>query len=53
MQYVITATDKRRQTNIVRQVWRFTHLSVRFMKLCRQCRSSSDPRIFSTGEFRP
>ena len=54
MQYVITQADKRRQGSIVRQLWRFTNLSVRFMKLCRQCRSSSDPRISSSssGEFR-
>ena len=36
MHYVITQADKRRQTNIVRQIWRFTVLSRRFMKLIRQ-----------------
>jgi hypothetical protein len=36
MRYVITKADKRRQTNILRQIWRFTVLSRRFMKLIRQ-----------------
>jgi hypothetical protein len=36
MRYVLTTTDKRRQTSIVRQLWRLAVLSRRFMKLTRQ-----------------
>ena len=36
MRYIITKADKRRQTSIVRQLWRFSVLSLRFMKLTRQ-----------------
>jgi hypothetical protein len=52
MQYVITQADKRRQGSIVRQLWRFTSLSVRFIKLCRQCRSSSETRMSYSSDMR-
>jgi hypothetical protein len=36
MQYIISKADKRRQGSLVRQLWRFMLLSLRFMKLTRQ-----------------
>jgi hypothetical protein len=36
MRYILTKADKRRQMSVVRQLWRLTVLSRRFMKLTRQ-----------------
>jgi hypothetical protein len=35
MEYMITAREKKRQRNLVYQLWRLAVLSLRFMKLTR------------------
>lgn len=35
MEYVITQREKKRQKNLVYQLWRLMALSLRFMKLTR------------------
>ena len=35
MEYMITAHEKKRQRNLVYQLWRLAVLSLRFMKLTR------------------
>lgn len=35
MQYLITTKEKRRQHNLLYQLWRLTALSLKFMKLTR------------------
>jgi hypothetical protein len=35
MKYVLTKAEKRRQQNLLLQMWRFVVLSIKFMKLTR------------------
>lgn len=43
MLYVITEKDKRRQRNLVLQLWRFGTLSLRFMRLLKLEKTTAMP----------